>query len=1822
MLHIPGYEIDEVVSRGKRSLILRGRRINDNTKVVIKTHNNDYPSYDEITRFRHEFEIGKEFKEKEEHRYLIKYSDLLTLERGVAILMEDIDARGLDKIIPHQGLTPEEFLPLALKILAGLALLHQKRIIHRDIKPANILINPRSDIVKLIDFGIALRTDLTSSMSRQANQIEGTMAYISPEQTGRTNRNFDHRADFYSLGITFYQLLTGRLPFVLDDPLELIHAHIARDPTDLRDINSEIPESLARITSKLMAKNPDDRYQSLTGLGRDLEQCQESLKRNVRLNNFIPGLQDYPTYLVIPKKLYGREKEARQLRQGFERSVRGGSEILLVSGFSGVGKSTFVYELLRPLSLKGGYFASTKIDQMGKGGAYDAFREVLRELTRTILGESESRISRWRRKITNTLETGAAQIVEFIPELEHLIGKEEVLTRLKPADAKKRFFYLIKSFIEIFARPEHPLVLFFDDVQWGASSDLELLTSLFDGENSRSLYIICAYRDNEVSAEHLALKSFEQIRAKGGAVSQIHLNPPEQEALNLWISDTLRSSPNETHELTKLIHQKTGGNPFFVRTFLELLYEDGLIFISSQDKQRWDLEGIKQKETTSNVADTLMGLLKKIPTEAQRLLQSAACLGNSFSVTLLSRATGTRKQENFTILLPAIDSGLLLADRGELKFSHDRIQEGFYLAIGDESERKKVHLAIGRQILRNSGERGFEDLLYEIADHFFRAGPELLKDHEVGEVYRLLLNAGLRSKTACAFPAALNYILRAREYENKAGAVLPYGDKFERGLLQAELEYINKKYDDCENTCRQFLSFARTTSEKIKIYIIQINKELILTRYKRAMSLLREAMELLGITLPRENLEEEIERRLQSTEELLADREILALESENMTDRDDIRDALRLLGVAIPVSYNISQELYTCLVLIAANLSLTYGATSDSALAYSTYGHILSVRNADYRRGYEFGMLGISISRKYKNRNQEGQSLFVQGTFLNHWTRHLSYTRQFHLDSQKAAEETGDISMIGFCYIYLFFTPFYEGKYLPELLQNSAESLAYNEKTQNPVSINLIRALQITIANLMGLTRARERFEYQGFGEVELRENYERLGESQSPGAFQIFKGITKFHYKLYSEALTCFQAAEPAFKMFHGHFLIPLYTFYYALTILETLRAPPSDRNATGQAKLFERLETCLENLEVWARACPENFEHMRCLLQAELSRDSGEVKQVISYLKQALSCARENKFVQIEAIILERAADFWFELGEDETAHNYLKKSHYAYSLWGAGRKVRYLEGEYPEILKEHTSRQARESAPTITDTIEGKYKHISSPAPGTNASSTGSTSDLLDLMTIVKATRNIAEEITLANFLRTLMRIIMVSTGARKGYFFINDLEKNDLLLQARGVIEPEEIDVLQAIALEKSEGLCKPIIRYVIRTGESLIFKNVQESFELNEKSQIDQFADDPYLKETRSKSLLCIPLRRRNEITGILYLENNLNDNVFHPKRIEVLDILLAQAAISLDNARIYERQEELVRERTRELEKTHAQLLDAAHQAGMAEVASNILHNVGNVLTSATVPAALIAEELRESRLPSLKKVSDLLSANKDNLTDFFADQNKGQKLPEFLENLSGILLQERLDFQEKMDRILESLEHIKEIIRVQQSYTGGGNFEERLELKDLVRDAIRLQNDNFKKYEIIVGVEMETRIPTITGSRHKILMILVNLLKNALDSVVEYSPAEKEITLFVREIERERKAEETGHAGAVAGVHIGVRDNGGGISPENLEKIFQHGFTTKARGHGFGLHSSANAAAEMGGDLFVNSEGTRKGAEFILALPLKIIRKNERELD
>ncbi|WP_448266634.1 AAA family ATPase [Nostoc sp. DSM 114159] len=1571
-VNIPGYQVSEELYNGSRTIVYRGYRETDSLPVAIKLLKNPYPSFGELLSFRNQYTIAKNLNSP----LIVQTYSLEPYQNGYALVMEDfggislkdwglvlsvrVASRREAEVVGKSLESLMEFLEIAIALCNILDILYRDRIIHKDIKPANVLINPETKQVKLIDFSIASLLPRETQTLMNPNVLEGTLGYISPEQTGRMNRGIDYRTDFYSLGVTFYELLTGELPFHSNDPMELVHCHLAKLPPLLGDREQgtgnreEIPQVLCDIVMKLMAKNAEDRYQSALGLKFDLETCLSQLQETGEIKHFPIAQRDVCDRFIIPDKLYGRETEVETLLQAFERVSTGATEMMLVAGFSGIGKTVVVNEVHKPIVKKRGYFIKGKYDQFQRNIPFSAFVQAFRDLMGQLLTESDAQIQQFKTNILAAVGDNGQVIIEVIPELESIIGQQPPVTELSGTAAQNRFNLLFQKFTQVFTSVEHPLVMFLDDLQWADSASLMLIQLLM--ADTKHLFLIGAYRDNEVNPAHPLMLTLNDIQKTAATINTITLAPLSQLQVNQLVADTLKCTKDLALPVSQLVFQKTQGNPFFTIQFLKALHQDGLIkFNFESGYWQCDITQINQQAVTDDVVNFMICQLQKLPDSTQKVLQLAACIGNQFDLENLAIVSQESEIETAASLWKALQEGLILpisdvykfyhdsslvipslrdATRSLLprsgtaplrasgqwslekseritkdigqktayyRFLHDRVQQAAYSLIPD-NQKQATHLKIGQLLIQNSSQIEQEEKLFDIVGHLNLGQELIVQSNEREALARLNLAAGDKAKNSTAYAAARVYLQTGIELLTANS----WQDRYELTLslyvAATEAAYLNADFDGMEQIAVQVLKSAQTILDKVKIYEIQIAAQTAQTRILEAIAVGRDALFQLGVELPTAPDEAKIGKVLQTVASLQSGRGIEELVDLPIMSNRQTQAAMQLLGILFSPILQAMPGLLPILSATMVSLSLQFGNAPASTVGYMIHGMVLCAFLSEVKTGYSFGRLAMNLLDRFNVGEFKCKILLLFAAWIQHHQESLRATMLTMKDGYATGMETGDFLNAGYNSLNYFIAKLFAGVELDIWEPEIAGYRAVLVQVKQHSALIYLDMVQQTVENLREARILSDCLIGTAYNETAMLPKHHQDKDLSAIAIAYTYKLILAYFFGNYRVALDHNAQAKQYLMAVSGMIFIPIFHFYAALTHLALLLAQPEPK----QAEFLALVETHQTTLHQWAQNAPMNHLHKWHLVEAEKQRVLGNKAEALEHYDRAISLAKENEYVNEEALSNELVAKFYLDWGKERVAQAYMQEAYYCYARWGAKAKIEDLEKRYPQLLQSILQQQRINFNTLETISFRGT-------SSSTRTSTTGSTgiSQTFDFTSVLKAAIAISGSLELDRLIASLTQIILENSGAKKvvlilpqdedtavrGEPLLKKVSGDNWQVRAITFINHDQIQtILEPQLLANCQDIPAKIINYVKNTQQTVVIDNCKTD-------TIGLIGE--YMQRTQPQSVLCTPIINQGRLVGILYLENQLTQGVFTSDRLSIVNFLCTQAAISLENAQLY-----------------------------------------------------------------------------------------------------------------------------------------------------------------------------------------------------------------------------------------------------------------------------------------------------------------------------
>ena len=1516
MIHFAGYKIIEKISTDSNSIILRGTRNLDNCPVIIKLLNKEYPSTKELSDFIREYEIIDRIIGDG----IIKAYSTEKYNNSLALIIEDIGGESVDKILHSIKLDLMEKLSLAIKMTQCLIQLHNQNIIHKDVNPSNFIWNYITNQVKIIDFGISAELIREASQCINLNILEGSLNYLSPEQTGRINRPIDYRTDLYSLGVTFYELFTEQLPFNCNDELELIYSHIAKTPIPPKDINVELPAVISDIVMKLMSKTAEDRYQSALGLKKDLEHCLKLLEEKKDVNSLILGKEDILDRFEIPHKLYGREEEIKILISGFEKAANGNCEFLLVSGYSGIGKSSLIHEIRKPITGKKGFFISGKYNQFERDVPYYGITQAFKELIRQLLAQPQAILDNWKSRLLDAMGYNGQVILDVIPELEQIIGPQPQITELNPLEAQNRFKMLFLEFINVFARQEHPLVIFLDDLQWSDTSTLDLLKYILGTGKTQYTLFIGAYRDNEVNAGHPLYKLLGELnntqQDSTPPLNQILLKPLEFSAINQLIADTFHSHTDETKALTKVIFQKTKGNPFFVSRVLNSLYVQGTFtFLSEKGQWVYDLKKVEAVEISDNVVDLLVKNLRSLPESTMDILKLVACIGSNFDLITVSQISKKSIWELGKDLWVAIEEEIVLPLNNNYRFintleketnptdlemsfcfAHDRLQQAVYCLI-PEQEKCEIHLNIGNEYLKSFRETKQTDAIFDLVNHLnFGMNFVGQKDERI-ELADLNIMAGNKAKKSTAFAVALNYfetaksLLSDEEWESMPGMF------FNLLLEMATVAFLSGDLLKADSICEHLSKIANSNLEKGSVTNIKILILIFQGKLSETICEIRKTLQLINISLPESA--EEINRNTQDGV-LRMQQRLASMTVEDLVNLPVMNDPEKLMAMQIlqmaPIALQANPLLFNLSTLIMFELTLTYGISPISCRCFSDFGHTIGKVLSDYKTGYKLGQAAFALINKFKAESQK-PSVYYIFPYISYWRVHYKESVDYYDLSYKTGLKIGDIMHATYAIAHKIHLLMWVGKNLNECKAETENAMIFLKQTKGAAPLALAEIIHYAIeefqTNPNDVPLQNLQLDYESkYNKVMKR--IDKIRNSTYLARFYLYNVYINIVLDDMAAAEKWNTLVEDIGFVEIYDFAMPDYYFFKAMLFIHKWECSTPDE----RVEIKESLHNLKKKIKNWTENCPANFAHKYYLLSALISiMENKSLDTIVELFKKAFDSIGNNDFIQYKALCNELYGKFWQDKGDEKIARTYIREAHYLYEQWGAYRKVKLLEKQYSHyFVSDRTSIQA-------TKATKGTISKI--------------THSSIDMTSIWKSAQAISSEIKIEKLLMILIRIMIENAGAQHGCILLQNEFDGQFYIEAVQDINSDKIQTVHSLPVTENRNLCMEIVQFVTRTRETLV---------IHDACSDDTWQNNSYIINNRIKSVLCMPVFYQNRLKGVVYLENNLSDNVFTSERLEALKILSSQASISIENARLYENMEEKVRERTMQLNDANEKL--------------------------------------------------------------------------------------------------------------------------------------------------------------------------------------------------------------------------------------------------------------------------------------------------------
>jgi predicted ATPase/signal transduction histidine kinase/predicted Ser/Thr protein kinase len=1508
---VPNYEITSKLGDGPLSTVFLGYdKAAPDHRLVIKLLKAKAASQSRRNYFRQKIEHLKILNDQ---RLVppIAFEEF----RGTQVIVRDFyEGKPLNEWVKERKkLGLELFLELAAKLADALDIAHRAGIIHGGIKPHNILVHPRTLDLRLVDFITPLDVRNISHFIYDRDFVEGTLPYTSPEQTGRISYRVDFTTDLYSLGIIFYELLAGKLPFFSLDPLELIHSHLAEEAQPPHELNPEIPLMVSRIVSKLILKQPEKRYQSASGLYADLMRCLLDYREHKSVKDFVLGMRDRSHRVTFVSKMVGRDSEARTILSEFDAAAKGSFRSLFISGFSGIGKTRLIQELQKPIVKNRGYFTSGKFDVYQKNIPYSSLIQAFRNLMRTFLTESDERVEDWRRKILAAVGNRGRVVTEVIPELETLIGEQPEFQPLPPIEARNRFHDVFGRFLGCLASEESPIVLFIDDLQWCDIASFDFIAEIFaDHKEHPYLFFLGAYRHNEVDESHPLTKLIASIPQSPPILKEIRLKELGPEHTHEMVSYILDSPPEATGSLARFIFDLTEGNPLFVSESLSYLYNEKLISFDEETLEwSWNLEKIRDSNMPSNVVTLFSSKVQRLPRNTIDLLEYCACMGNLFSPDHLARTLGISILETFETLQLALSHGLLMENKDQLQFVHDKIQEATLREISSD-RRRRIHSEIGNLLLSlvpKGTNLEAVDSLFTIVSHLNLGRDQVLDEAAAYELSNINYHAGNKALDSLATEAANDYFRKSLELLPEGAWDKQYERTFSIYRKLAKTELMVGRYESSERLLNELVDRAKSDLDKAEALAEQTTSLSSFGNFIKAIETANRGLAYFEKSLP-----DDVALATKKREQLMAG--ISEKTSDpwgtilNMPFTTDRRNKVELAFYAelIPDLYmsGIVSQLY----LSAAQSTqhcLAGGMDESVIYSFSIMGLCLGEQEK-FEDAFRYEDLARNLSERHPN--TFGSTRGINGVV---WCNMHSRSRPSEIIrySQKgiqSGKNCGDLYNAGLCYGPLMWNQQVEGTNMAEIEATARECLQFSQKFHLSFSVGLAEAVQAGWIAPM-------KKGYQPVDMTEKIRKWESVNHIASIGSYYVHLALTHYYFREYDSAEEALQKVN---TYLHGLTDNVLKRQWFIFRALNAIALHEQGKAYKSREALLAFVDPILAKVEKWAALGPLLRPYL-ALLKARLADALEGPARAREMYFAAVESARKEGYTFLEGHIQECLADLLIR-SDGLTADVYQREALRLYRLCGAERAEYALLDKAPAL--------AAEAQVSLID-------------HGHPESESGNLPSGLDVHYLMKSALAISAETNAEVLLGKIMNVVLESSGAQHGYLLL--FEDGELFVRVeRHVGEREGVANVKR-SLNDSQDLSKAIVRYVYRTREPVILHNALEH---------GRFKNDAEVQALKMRSVFCLPLVEQNRLLGVLYLENRLSNAVFNETRTEMTYLLASQAVISLENARLLAREQHA---------KNLAQEADRAKDLFLA----NLSHELRTPLT----PILAWAHMLRSGRL-------------------------------------------------------------------------------------------------------------------------------------------------------------------------------------------------------------------------------------------------------------
>jgi predicted ATPase/serine phosphatase RsbU (regulator of sigma subunit) len=1460
------YQIIEKINETPKTALYRVRGNSGDTSVIkiLKSVN---PGNANLARLRREYDSIRNI----ECQGIVRPLDILTFHGNIAIVFEDFRGMSLKSLIGHSHPDIKTLLRIAIGLADAVGEIHRRNVIHGNIKPSNVLVNNDDLSVKLTDFGIVKIMTRELGEGHDLVPADADLEYLSPEQTGRMNRSVDYRSDLYSLGITLYEMLANAVPFKSSDPMDVIHFHIARKPVQPAARNPAVPRVLSEITMRLLAKNAEDRYQSGFGLRDDLEECLRRLDGRGLIDDFPIGKNDRSMQFILPQKLFGRAQELDALFDAFERVADGATELLLVSGKPGIGKTVLINEMNRPVAMRRGYFLAGKFEQFRPEGPYSAFIHAFQGLVRRLLTEREENLKYWREKLTAFLSPNGRVITDVIPEVELIIGPQPEVAPLGPEESQNRFAIVFKNFVATFTSEGRPLVLFLDDLQWSDAASLALMKNIITTKSIAGVLLIGAYRDTDQDRVAMLNMHIGEIKKDNVPASEIVLGPLDSAAVTEYIAELLHVDRDACGQLSALVLEKTGGNPFFIGQFMKAMHERGHIRIDSQTGWAWDLDGIAQMKITENVIELMIDRIQGLPPSVREVLKVASCAGSRFLIGTVSAVMERTIDDVQADISALVDTGLLYYDGNYCSFIHDRVQEAVYSTMG-QPERERYHFLIGYFALESTDRKHLDERIFFIVNNL-NAGLDLVKGRNLtGRLVELNLIAGEKAMSSVAYSHALAYFLKGIELLEPGHWDRRYEFSLRIYLLAVEAAYMSLNFQTMDTLSDTIVEHAKSLIDRVRVYEFKIQRLYAENRLVDAVSEALEALRLLGISISREPSTLNILWNLIRTKIALFGVSPEKLTNLAKMDNPRIEAANRILSNLSHSAYRSYPRMVPVLIFTSIRNMIAYGYTPQLPYTLAGYSMFLCGAIGDIDGGYPYSELAWAMKDRHESRKESARTSILVELTARHWKVPLRDILQPVQEIYQVGLEVGDIEFATIAAHNYCAHSFYAGKPLKDLIPETKKYSLIIAQYKQETNFNYNELLRQVMLNLVNDSDDPSLLEGEAYRESEMVPRHVQANEGTALFSIHYYKAIINYLFGNYREARKHSLLAGQYLGNVLGLILVPLYYFYDALIHSALL----GDLSLARELLIRRRIRRDRNRLKKHASHSPENHLHRVLLVEAESARARKSFIRAEELYGRAIDAARESQYLHDFALSQELTGRFYIRRGLRDIGRMFLARARGTYAQWGADAKVKRLDA----IL-------GLDAEPDGAGAPRAREGAETAAMPRTES---------LDLASILQASQSLASEIELRKLLATIMKIITENAGAQRGVLLMAQEGSDALLVEAEYMFDGT-ITVLQGTPLDVNTSIPLSVINYVNKTGKNLVLDNAFLQ---------GLFMNDPYIIRNRAQSIVCSPIMDKGSRVGIIYLENNITAGAFTTGRLELLKILSSQAAISINNVRYIE----------------------------------------------------------------------------------------------------------------------------------------------------------------------------------------------------------------------------------------------------------------------------------------------------------------------------